>query len=171
MPGAFLNVEIRMGNVIERYQKAPGAVTVALNNSLRRMGRKLVPELKSRTPVGATRNLRNKTVFEVYGTGLRQTLDVRQSARRGEFFYGEVVRVGRRPGKRPPSKALETWVIRKLGVSVAQAPGVAFLVARKIGRHGTKPNRYAQDTLRANMGFIHQTVRDFGREIRLLLAR
>lgn len=50
--------------------------------------------------------------------------------------YGEVVELGRRPGKFPPRAPIELWVRRKLGVPAAEARGVSFLVARKIARHG-----------------------------------
>ncbi len=63
------------------------------------------------------------------------------------------VELGRRPGKRPPLKPLIEWVKRKkigrkgLGrdkqgrfksLSSGQARAIAFLIARKIGRKGTK---------------------------------
>lgn len=51
--------------------------------------------------------------------------------------YSSVIEQGRRPGARqPPTKALVPWVRRKLGIGRRQAEGVAFLVARKIGRDG-----------------------------------
>lgn len=56
--------------------------------------------------------------------------------------YAGVIEYGRRPGsKPPPSKVLEPWVRRKLKVSRKKAPGVAFVVARKIGRDGI-PGKY-----------------------------
>lgn len=60
----------------------------------------------------------------------------------GEVFtdsiYGLPVEHGRKPGKQPPTSALEAWVIRKLGVDGAEARNVANLVARAIGRRGTQ---------------------------------
>lgn len=49
----------------------------------------------------------------------------------------DVIERGRRPGSRmPPPKALEAWVRRKLKVSKAAAPQVAWAVAASIGRKG-----------------------------------
>jgi len=52
--------------------------------------------------------------------------------------YGDVVEVGRRPGRMPPASALELWVVRKLGLSGEEATSVAWLIARSIGKKGTK---------------------------------
>lgn len=46
---------------------------------------------------------------------------------------------GRRPGKMPPISAIELWVRRKAGVSASESRSVAFLIARAIGRRGTRP--------------------------------
>jgi hypothetical protein len=50
--------------------------------------------------------------------------------------YAGVIEYGRRAGVRPPAAALVPWVRRKLGVSAKKAPGVAFVIARKIGARG-----------------------------------
>jgi hypothetical protein len=56
-----------------------------------------------------------------------------------EAPYAIIIERGRRPGATPPPvKALIPWVKRKLGVSTAEAKGVAYVVARSIGRKGTK---------------------------------
>jgi len=53
--------------------------------------------------------------------------------------YGKVVELGRRPNRRPPpSGAIELWVRRKLGLSGKEAETAAYLIARSIGRRGTK---------------------------------
>lgn len=48
--------------------------------------------------------------------------------------YGLYVEKGRRPGRMPPVKAVESWA-RRHGAN-------PFLVARAIGRRGTKPRPY-----------------------------
>jgi hypothetical protein len=52
--------------------------------------------------------------------------------------YPAVMEFGRQPGRMPPPEALERWVHLKLGVPADKAPGVAFQVARSIGRKGIK---------------------------------
>lgn len=51
--------------------------------------------------------------------------------------YGEVIEMGRRPGKAmPPEGVLLKWLALKLDVSGEEAKRVEFLVRRKIGRKG-----------------------------------
>lgn len=52
--------------------------------------------------------------------------------------YGLYVEFGRPPGKWPPRNRLERWAKRKLGLSGKEAKNAAFLIARKIGKEGTK---------------------------------
>jgi hypothetical protein len=47
---------------------------------------------------------------------------------------------GRRPGRQPPSTALETWVQQKLGIPPEKAKQIAFVVSRKIGQQGSLRN-------------------------------
>lgn len=57
---------------------------------------------------------------------------------------------GRRPGKMPPPIELLPWVWKKLGVTGMKARAVAWNVARKIGRHGTKGNNFPAAIIRKN---------------------
>lgn len=51
--------------------------------------------------------------------------------------YAGVIELGRRPGARPPpSKMLMPWLRHKLHLSESEAVGMAFVVARAIGRRG-----------------------------------
>ena len=57
--------------------------------------------------------------------------------------YAEFVDKGRKPGKRPPMKAIESWVKTKgIGGSQKEQKSLSFLIARKIGRFGIKPTPY-----------------------------
>lgn len=72
-------------------------------------------------------------------TELRGSQATREQFVSSSLFYAPIVEVGRRPGQRPPPRrALELWVVRKLGVASREAPSVAFLVARAIGVRGTQ---------------------------------
>jgi hypothetical protein len=120
----------------------------AVITAFRRIGRVLVNTLKSETPVGATGHLRNYTVFQLFGKTEDLRMEVRQSAVSDDgFFYGVAVRTGTKPHF-PPYKKLIPWVMRKLGISnEKEATRVAFLVARKISKVGTKSNPYHERTL------------------------
>lgn len=53
--------------------------------------------------------------------------------------HAMVVHEGRGPNKRmPPIRVIQPWVERKLGVPAPASRGVAFAIARKIAREGTK---------------------------------
>ena len=52
--------------------------------------------------------------------------------------YAPSVERGRKPGKMPPVEAIRYWVIRKGIADGPEADQAAFLIARAIGRRGTK---------------------------------
>lgn len=56
---------------------------------------------------------------------------------------------GRLPGKAPPSAALVPWVIRNLGVDEREARGLAFVIARAIGRRGLRGRHILEKALPA----------------------
>ena len=136
MPGA-LELHIDMSEIMgfaKALEQAPGMVAeeqrLAMQKSLDVLEQTIVP----RTPVGVSGNLRGSIATEVRGTPANL---------QGEIFtpliYGLPVEYGRRPGKQPPTAAIELWVVRKLGVPAGrEARSVAFVIARAIGRHGTK---------------------------------
>lgn len=55
-----------------------------------------------------------------------------------DIIYGWPVEEGRRPGRMPPVDAIQLWVTRKLGIGGLEARRVAYVIARAIGRRGTK---------------------------------
>ena len=131
----------------------------AMLTIFRRIGTALVPEIKKETPIGATSKLRNTTVYQVLGTSEDMRMEIRQSAFSPSGFpYGVAVRKGTRPHF-PPIAALIPWVVKKLGISDAkQARTVAFLIARKISKVGTKPNPYHDRAFQSQVGMIRQVL-------------
>ncbi len=92
-----------------------------------------VLKLEKNSPVGATGDLKN-------------SWDLKPTKLSGGEFTTEIFNTapfslnrleGRGSGRQPPSKALESWVAAKLGLSGKEVARVAFLVARKIGQEGT----------------------------------
>ncbi len=162
-----------LGDTRRRLNAGGVKARISLNQGLRDIGRLTVPVLKKNTPTGATRKLRNTTIFQVLEMGLDQRLEVRQGAKSGTgFFYGRVVRGGRRAGaKRPPVDALIAWVQKVLGVPVGRVRAVAFLVARKIGIKGIEPNLYHLRTIREIRVPLRRAVNEIGRRVTIHIAR
>lgn len=156
----LMEIEIKGATKLSsNLRRSREEVLIATNNALREMGKLLVPSLKKVTPVGATSKLRNYTVFQVLGTAEDMRLEVRQSAKSTSGYpYGAAVRGGTRPHF-PPVDALIPWVRKKLGVPENRARSVAYLIARKISRVGTKPNPYHVDVVRQNMGELTSIAR------------
>lgn len=61
---------------------------------------------------------------------------------------------GRLPGAWPPRGPIEAWVRRKLHVPEGDVRSVAFLVARKIARDGTKAAHMFRDGFNARRGDV-----------------
>jgi hypothetical protein len=49
---------------------------------------------------------------------------------------------GRAAGKMPPIEVIQNWIIAK---GIPDKPGLAFLIARSIGRDGIKPKPYLRE--------------------------
>jgi hypothetical protein len=74
------------------------------------------------------------------------------------------VELGTKPHM-PPVKALIPWVRAVLGLSAKEAPSVAFLIARKIAKRGTKPQRPLQRVLLRNEAAIVRMFENTAEEI------
>lgn len=74
--------------------------------------------------------------------------------------YGEVIELGRRPGKKqPPVSALIPWVRSILGItSVKEQKSVAFLIARSIGIHGFKGVQMFGRAWASNQAWVQQQI-------------
>ena len=87
--------------------------------------------------------LRDSIEWEVRGTGINIT-GVVGSTMKNEI-YPSVMEFGRKPGaKMPPPGALERWVWLVLKPPKKMVKGVAFVVARAIGKKGIKGKRFLQ---------------------------
>ena len=85
------------------------------------------------TPVGVSGNLRAAMAIDIVSGPIEMVGSVMNP-----LIYAWPVERGRQPGRMPPVDAIELWVIRKLGIQPPEAHGVAYLIARTIGRRGTK---------------------------------
>lgn len=170
IPQGFREVRKRLNN-------AGNVVRITANEGLRQIGKLLVGggkgsgPLGQATPRGATGKLRNSTVFEVKMISqFDQQLEIRQGARtkRGSF-YGHFVREGTSPHF-PPYRELIPWVKVVLGVNAREAPGVAFLVARKISRVGTRAQPYHRTVFETYKAPIQAIIDKMGKKVTAYLA-
>lgn len=66
--------------------------------------------------------------------------------------YWKYANYGRPPGKMPPVSAIEEWITRRRIVpesntSTPNATSLAYVIARKIGREGTKGTKFLEKSL------------------------
>lgn len=119
------------------------------------------------TPLGATKNLSQSWATEV------KTIP---AGIRGEVFstlsYASAVEAGRRPGKMPPIEPIRLWVVRKGIASGDDARSVAFMIARAIGRRGTKPGaRMIKKGVKRSLPMLQQIYNEVPRRLIAALAK
>lgn len=118
--------------------QAPDITREEMSASVQEILLLLEREIKDDTPVGVggSAGLRGSITHQMMGTALTGGIGVA-----GKVFtpmaHGLPVELGTKPHW-PPIEPIADWVVAKLGVPRAEAGSVAFLVARKISRKGTK---------------------------------
>lgn len=118
------------------------------------------------TPIGATKLLSQSwaTETKTFGAGVR-----------GELFsplnYSGAVEHGRRPGKQPPIDPIHQWVVRKGIAPPDEARGVAYTIARAIGKRGTKGAKMLQKAWRKSKPTIERIYNDVPRRLIEALSR
>lgn len=105
--------------------------------------------LSEASPVGVFAHLQGAWL-QTKGVEISQSALVGYSDPTPTAPYAWYVIYGRGPGRRPPTSALIPWVEKKLGYVDKVARSVAFLIARKIGRKGTKPNDFVTPIVKKN---------------------
>lgn len=99
------------------------------------------------TPVNLGK-LRQAWVTDIYGT---------DAGVEGKLFnpliYALPVETGTQPHF-PPVAAIEAWVRRKLDVDEKQVRGVAFVIARAIGRRGTRAVNMAKNGFEGSKDYV-----------------
>lgn len=75
--------------------------------------------------------------------------------------YAEYVEYGRRAGKMPPVAHFRAWVYKKFHLrDWKEAESIAWAIAKKIAREGTKPHPFFTPAITKNQTTIINTVRD-----------
>ena len=137
------------------WRDAPELVVDEMTTSVWEASLLVEREVKERTPIGVGG-----------GGGLAGSIAARDPIVIGEEVIGTVgtalryaipVELGRRPGQRqPPLAPLADWAVAKLGVSHDEAMGVAFAIARKIGKRGTTGAHMFRDGAKASQAEVER---------------
>jgi len=157
-----LVLDVNIDEILEFASDLANGPRVIARN-MRATMRKSLPVLEhsivARTPVNIGA-LRGSISHEMRGQGVDLY---------GRVFspleYGAAVERGRRPGRMPPIDAIQYWVERK-GIAGDEDPRqVAFLIARAIGRRGTKGAFMFRDGLEAARPRVVRLWMDMGHNI------
>jgi len=92
-------------------------------------------------PVGVSARLKNSIGSKVVQEGSLSIVGTVGSSLKNEV-YPAVMEFGREPGTFPPVDSLLRWVHLKLRPPENEERSVAFMVARKIYKHGIKGKRF-----------------------------
>jgi hypothetical protein len=127
-------------------------------------------EIKERTPqgvMGMEGGLRGRIFSEMRGNPANPIGIVAAPS-----AYALPIEEGRRPGqKMPPPAALRTWVEKFLNVPEEYSAGVAFVVARSIGKKGFPGKHMFRDGIKATMPHMEFASKELGITIKADLEK
>lgn len=129
----------KLREVLSRY---PKVAKKNLSRAAETSGRMIESDAKRRAPVDQG-SLRQS--IDTYPRGMSATVEA-------GVKYAPYVEFGRPPGKQPPISSVERWS-KKRGIE-------PFLVARKIGRFGTKPQPFFEPAIQKNKDNIRKEFED-----------
>ena len=122
-------------------------------------------EVMTRTPVGASGNLRGGIDTDIKG----ENPGVLRGVVASRVPYAGYVEFGRRPGGGMPpwreGTPLYRWVVRNLESRDGDFESTAFLVARAIARRGIPGRRMFARALEENQGRVDKRIRELVDEI------
>jgi hypothetical protein len=136
------------------FEQAPELTDQVLTGATTEVVMLLERELKEAMPRGATGITAGSITGDVFSTPAG-VLGVVGSSQPAATF----VELGTKPHM-PPVAALVPWVRSVLGLAEKEARNVAFLIARKIAKRGTRAQRPFARTLEANTRQIERTFED-----------
>ncbi len=143
----------------EGADRAAKATPRELTRLLREITERARTNIVKRSPVGHSNVLRGGYAAEVRRPNTRRP----QGVVTNPIIYHDAVEEGRNAGRPPPTAALIPWVGSKLGIPPGpEREGVAFLVARAIGRRGTKPQNMVKEGWEATRKDIKPLLKEAG---------
>jgi hypothetical protein len=189
----IVSIRVEGGELADPAKVIPAVLEEALTKSVLLLERAIKPKV----PMGVTGAARGSIAGEVRG-GSGRTLGSNSlpgvPVAMGEMIgivgsplpYVAVINDGRRPGQpMPPPEALELWVRRKIQwsrdrkgprggrqrLTTAEARSIAFVIARAIGRRGTKGVHFYEEALAANQDQIRSFFEAAGLKISMRLTQ
>jgi hypothetical protein len=120
---------------IRRFADVDAAAAAQLRQAMDASLEEVQSEIEPRIPVGATGGIKKSFGSRIDGTGSRI---VGHYGSKMKHVVPQVLEYGRAPSKTPRSSKLEAWVQKVLGISGPKVKSVAYLIARSIGKKGTK---------------------------------
>src|SRR5690606_31267773 len=148
-----------------RIERLAAAVHATMRQEIQRTALRIQAGARRRLHEGGTSDtgrLANSIAIQIEDGGLDARIGT-------NLNYATAIEFGLPPGTRPDPEALQGWVRRKLGVKDRrEARSVAYAIARKIERSGTKPQPYlfpaAEAERRVFRQRLQRAVRDTLRE-------
>ena len=140
-------------------KQAPKIAREEMERSVEEALRLLKHEIQENTPTGAHGHLRGSITHQLRGQALSDGLGVVGTVG-SSLNYALSVELGTKPHKVSieGQVALREWVEKKLGIDPSRSASVAFLIARKISKKGTKGARMAGRALDDNAAQVNQIV-------------
>lgn len=152
----MIGYEVELKGFDEQIAKLAKYPQISDKHLLKAMNQSVIAiesAVKPLTPVGVSSRLRNSIAGEVKHLGAL-SIEGKVGSTLKDEIYPSVMEFGRRPGKMPPPSALERWVQLKMGVAPEDVPGVAYIVARNIGRRGIKGKKFMERGWNASKGKV-----------------
>lgn len=165
------NLEVKIEGLEElqaAFKRAPQTTEKHAKKAMYKSVTTIEAAWKPNIPRGATGGYKSSIFSKVEGSGPNIIGRVGSNIKK-PFPYPLVVEHGRKPGKMPPPSALERWVHLVLKVPTDRAKGVAFLVARAIGKRGIKARPILTQAFEKShskiIGFFGKALDDIVKEI------
>jgi hypothetical protein len=176
----MIRIEIDQGGLADPESTIRRGLLVGLTKTVAFLER----DIKPRMPRGATGLGRQSIAGEVQ-LGASGGLGVAVGRIGSPLKHVAVINDGRRPGqKAPPAEALELWVRRKIRhsrrkgprgglrkLTVSEAKGIAFVIARKIGREGIEAHEMFEKSVQENEARIREFFAEAGAQITIHMTR
>lgn len=156
-----LTIETReWEELADKFDQIDEVVEREIRKAVRRAMSVIETNVVGLTPLGATKNLSQSWGIEVRSipAGVRGELG-------SPLIYALPVEKGRRAGRMPPIDPIHLWVVRKGIAPPETARQVAYLIARAIGRRGTKGAKMLEKGVKRSEPMLQRIFDDVARKI------